>query len=254
MVMRTQPVQGVLVQSNLRSMIICDARTGSNLLGFSLDKHGGIRYGDEILCESVQCIPPILREFAKKYVNLDKAVRLGQEKRALIAKPEYLDYAFEHFNLFKLLYYHIDIKNLELIRYIKEFDGKIIHLKRKSYLDKCISWFIAQRDDGFLYRNRPPRKKPIEIDLQKLKFYLDRMIFQEQFWDTTLKDKRVKVVYYHELVDEWRTTIESCQKYLGVPAKVMTKRTCQAISCPNIELVKNKKEVLEFMQDYADYI
>ena len=237
------------------SMIICDARTGSNLLGFSLNKHPAVRYGDEILCESTYCIPPVMKEHAISYgVDLFKDVTLSVEKRRLIAKPEYLDYAFKNFNLVKLLYYHIDIKNLELIEYIKNFKGKIIHLKRKSYLDKCISWFIAQRDDGFLYIHRPPRKKPIVIDIEKLKFYLDRMIFQEQFWDMIFKGMRVKTVYYNELVNEWDTTIESCQKYLGITTMPVKKSTCQAINKPNIELVQNKREVLEFMNDYIDYI
>ena len=235
------------------SMIICDARTGSNLLGYSLDGHQDIKYGDEILSSSIQCIPDIGRRYAQKQmINLKYERILTREKRNILATPQYLDYMLEHFNLVKLLYYHIPN---ELIGYIEQFPGKIIHLKRASLLDKCVSWFIAQRDDGFLYKRRPPRKEQIYIDISKLDYYLNRMIFQQQMWDDIFSGKtNVKTIYYHEMIDDWIGTLNSCQSFLNIPVRSLRKKTWQAIQCPNIELVKNKHEVLEYMKDYEEYI
>lgn len=249
MEMKTLLVLEVLVQS---SMIICDARTGSNLLGYSLGKHGEVKYGDEILSESINSIPPVLKMYASKTFDIYSYNRLGREKRKLLATPDYMDFAFKHFNLVKLLYYHIETK--EPIDYISNFYGKIIHLKRRSYLDKCISWFVAQRDNGFLYLHRPPKKKPIHIDIQKLDYYLNRMIAQEKMWDNILTGHNVKTVYYSELVNEWETTLLSCQSFLNIQRKIMSQKTCRAISKPHLDLVINKREVLDYMKDYEEYV
>lgn len=248
MVMRMPPVQGVPVQS---SMIICDARTGSNLLGYSLGSHSHIKYGDEILSESCNCIPNVGKDWAESKVSIIRDAKLSKEKRQILATPEYLDFMFTHFNLFKLLYYHIEPA---LIDYIENFPGKIIHLKRKSFLDKCISWFVAQRDGGFLYKHRPSRKKPILIDIPKLDYYLNRMIAQQKMWDTILTGVNIKTIYYDEMVGDWNGTMKSCQNFLDIPIEPLREKTRQAIPIPNIELVMNKRDVLDFMKDYEEYL
>lgn len=227
------------------TIIIADARTGSNLLGYALDGHDEINYGDEILSESVF----VINDYCKKWyinhgIHINRLPRISSEMREVVASPEYIDYVTKEYNLFKLLYYHI--KNSRLIEYICSGIFKIIHLKRKSVIDKCISLLVAQRDDGFLYWKKPIKKRPIHIKIETLNSMINTMIVNEQSWSERLKNIAVLNIYYEDMVDNWDETIELCLDFMNLEHQKLPKTTFKAISCKNIDLVENRQEVINW--------
>lgn len=271
-----------------RFIILADARTGSTLLGDSLNTSPRIICFQEIFNYA---LPNHIGYHVEGYDNGSTADRELRDRdfEAFLRTRVYCQHAKSIGAVgFKLAYPHVYGFEGLLERFIEDHDIRVVHLQRRNLLRKFVSLRIALRDRRWVSRRRrvlraeqvlrglrnpiraigklPMLFRPLDpapktadqrihISPDECREHFEVTTHTTNHYNNLFKDHPLLTVFYEDLVTERSSTLREVQTFLGVkPARL--KNTVQRQNPePLSDLIENYDELKEVFRDtpYAEF-
>ena len=228
--------------SKLKFLIICPARSGSQLLVETLNNHPQLTTFPEPFNRQQDSYLEYLRELCQKVYGKDDFVPGEDDLIPLV------DELYKNFNGFKVLTYQIP-KEDPVWEYIKAIDGlKILHLTRENYFDMVVSHCVAL-ETGVWHKRKEEESlsQPavrIEQPVVDRKFhYIERMYFHfEEFF----ADSEKITFSYEEMSANFPATISKLLEFLGVAPAPLSEVMVKRITKTKRQIVDNYDELKTF--------
>lgn len=262
-----------MTQNKLKYIVLGSWRTGSTVLHESLEKHPDIKIVYEIFHEDSSIntsgmidISDVMNNlFGKRKFDIEKSpfyCKYHKSNHSVLSQlpgnylclnqPLYkmVDYVFEKFNAFKIIYSQININDniwnyLSLIK-----DLKIINTVRQNYFEILVSVLLAYKTNTWQKTeiNQKILDEKITIDRHFCDAFFYLTEFETEHYTSLFSDHDNITIDYNSLFS-WDSTIEKVQKFLGVrhvklPNKYY-KRTNEKIK----NLVENYKELSDYFKN-----
>ena len=222
-------------------IIVCAARTGSQMLAGVLAQHPALQaptYNGEIFCISKAglCYPEIF-----DFVLPDNDF-FGVEYWKKRALPGHIKSAFKRCDFIKLLYYHL---NPELLDCLKDYT--LIHLKRRNKLSRFFSARIAEDRIG---NSKHPYKCNYSYSGQKIK--IDPISLQSSVKWHDEQEKQIDnmnplTIYYEDNLED---NINKILSYTSLPKFDYKVETQKIVNTKMCDLIINYDEVKEYENNY----
>ncbi len=201
--------------------VICTTpRSGSNLLSFTLEQQG-LGIPREYLNPSRKDVYLYFShhqqtqfEISQQYLNHDE--RLSQLQNIIQNNRCSENGIFGTKLMVKDLYF--EPERFELFQQNMKVPTKYIVLKRRNIVEKAISMYFAFETEQWIVNHQEkPTLDLIPYDYQKIAHYMTGLKEANQFWDTLFPNSssNALVVYYKDLVRDFRGTIQNINTFLG---------------------------------------
>ncbi|WP_251951760.1 sulfotransferase [Salinibacter ruber] len=205
-------------------IVLCRSRTGSNMLVSMLNNH------DKIKC---------YRELARE--------RKIEIKKIYNKQPYFIEAVG-----FKIFYYHpIREENSKIWDELKNINNlRVIHLKRKNVVRTIVSKKIAEKTGKWQNSEISKNKKEISIGKEELQKKYERTKQWERWGDEFFADKKIKEVFYEDIVSEGKKESQNLLNFLGVKRKDIRPDTGKQNPEPLSDLIVNYGEVSDLVKKY----
>ena len=207
-----------------RFVIICTARTGSNLLARSLARAPQVRCFGEVAKFNFASEPNAFAPF----------VRLTGREEAGLASLQKNDIASFIFDViyklpceavgFKLFYEHCREGDRVKLwdRLSAEKSVKVVHLTRDATFDLYLSLLYAQRTNQWLVRHEDAEtasndSEDIEVDVEHCRAFLERYLASRQQTAERFSAHPYLEVDYSELESDLGATVSKIRRFIGAP-------------------------------------
>lgn len=191
-------------------------RSGSNFLASSLRSRKNIIAYGELFNEKSRERRDILWD-TPGYGSTEKALILRDadpiaflESMVFKKVPTYVEALG-----FKLFYHHADDNWQCVWPYLQRQELKVLHLKRRNYLEVLLSISIAMRTKQFLSRNiKNSQQQTIALDYDECLHWFEMTKAWETKFDNYFNDNLI--LYYDDLVKNYERNMQNIQDYLNV--------------------------------------
>ncbi len=239
-------------------VILCNGRSGSNMLVSFLNSHPNIK-----------CFSEIFHQHAPRF-GFPYQTFLSEEKLKALRKKSISDFLYKYIFKgtspriqavgFKLIYWHCEGNDWEanIIPTLESIENlKIIHLTRKNKLDQFISGKIAHENKKWVARQSSEviPLNSLNIDPKECVEKILENISLEVKYSKRFAESKIIHVSYEDILTQENQTLSSIQSFLGVTNKQLKTRTIRQIQKPKNQFVDNYSELKLYFQntDFTQY-
>lgn len=269
-------------------VIVCNPRSGSNMLTSLLNSHPHVICFSEVFHQSMTTVDFHYPGYRKKSVDPKIVDLRNQDPEKFLVKQVFkkfpsgiraVGFKVLHLQIFNSPpYYPVDKKNkkidkirleaeqdfmkMNLKKWIKSHhDVNVIHVVRKNHLDSVISWIFALRDDswGHNYKggvgNKKRRKIILDIPstVQLLEHFDHADIELKDFFS---KNNYMRIYYEDLLSSERLKYLKQIQNFIQVKPRLLVSKTKKQLDANLKELIENYDELERVLRKtkYASFL
>ncbi len=229
-----------------RYLIVCRARSGSNLLRGLLNSHRHVLALGELFRgngERIGVDLPFTFQSRRDRSLIGASPVRYLEERIFKAYPHYLSAVG-----FKALYAQLlREERRPVLDYLRDReDLKVIHLKRKDALRTYLSHIQARQHGQWINTSgRRQRHQPLEIDVDDFLDYHRTAQDQQEQYDELFRSHQQIELFYEELAADLTGEMRRIQDFLGVEAREAVPLTYKQSYLPLAVAISNYAEIRE---------
>jgi LPS sulfotransferase NodH len=243
-------------------IILSAPRTGSTYLSSLLDSHNKLLILGEIFNNQRIKTHGKLSELDAK--NDLKTLNRRDKNPVKFLKKELVSNTLDNQIIgFKIIYEQLSLENIDKLMHT--FNCKIIHLKRKNYLDILVSLKLAKETNKWVklssnkksdyikhdwdnevdFKNTSDDNITIRINIPATECldFFNHLEKNEEEHTNFLIEKPVHTVYYEDLINHANEVHSSLLEYIGVKQTPLSAITLKQKLHPNSEIITNYNEL-----------
>lgn len=226
-----------------RFVILGHPRTGSTFLHLLLTSHPQIVVYGELFHHADEVRRAIAEGFGRPPLPTDEDPITYLEEHVYGAYPD--DTLAVGFKLF---YLHARNPEWEPLRdHLKSSEAKVIHIKRRNFLDRHLSEVLATRTNVWVVHDRRNLRPPesIELDAEACLRDFHKYLWFQQKADRFFSGSPVLELFYEDLAKHARNCQERLLDFLEVPFHELEPGTYRQQTKRRSEVIRNLAEVHE---------
>jgi LPS sulfotransferase NodH len=226
-------------------VIVGIARTGSTMLISQLNNHSqALAFGE--IFRSQDSIGWDVTPF-RSYQNRQVLALFTSDSIGFLEKHVFRRWPKNHKAVgFKLFYYHARTSSQRSVwnYLVNRPEIRILHIKRRNVLGQYVSLQLAHMTNIWS-TNRPVRQDPqsIKLDLSDCRNHFIWVRSLEEECDALFENRKVKNVYYEDLVSDPERELRDVQKFLGLRHETLVAQTVQQQTKPLSQVIVNYEEL-----------
>lgn len=225
------------------AVLLAHPRSGSNLLGLTLDGHPNVSFGKEPFNVRVAVLDDSL-----KYPRLATMLRDADPARfleAILLRERAMNLHVVGFKLMTQHLTHAPFRDT-LRELLIDRDVAFISLRRRDKLATFVSFQRALQTNQWIARSGDGQQRPITLDPEECETFFRRSRESDELHDEILSEREPTSnlsLTYEDMVDDFDQTIAGVQDFLKVESTPLAPRLVRQRQLPVATSIANYAEL-----------